>query len=166
MDHVDELIVGPAKEGDWDRLIDFLERGYEPTPEMCKVIVRVLRGDIPRKPRPKKGEQGYARDDVTDRDITIALFVEAQGKVRGRIKKAMDEYKVERDVVNRALKKYRGRFPVSFLQEPKRISIVGGLAHGRCVYCAPAAKELEKFRNATCPHCRCPRGFLAVPSSA
>jgi hypothetical protein len=162
MDQVDEMIVAPAENGNFDRLIEFLERGYEPTPQMCKVIARILRGEIPRKPRAEKDETGHARDDVTDRDIEIALFVESQGKVRGRIPKAMEEYTVERHIVDRALKKYRKRFPASFLQEPERISIVGGLAYGRCVYCPAAAHELQKFRTATCPHCNRPRGFFCT----
>lgn len=56
MDILDDLILGPAKHGHLDRLIEFLEGGHEPTVEMRKFIAKVLR-EVP-KSRLKKGSKG------------------------------------------------------------------------------------------------------------
>ena len=77
MDILDDLILGPAKHGHLDRLIEFLEGGHEPTVEMRKFIAKVLR-EVP-KSRLKKGSKGVERSDLTYRDMEIAVFVEVSG---------------------------------------------------------------------------------------
>jgi hypothetical protein len=179
MDHLDELTVGPALKGNFDNLIEYLECGHAPTPEMCKVFLKVLTGELKRT-RPKKGERGPVDLKARYRDIQIAAVIARElqnksgwGDIGRAQRKVANELELKINIVRKAWKEQRPFLPhdsrsgrilaTSLADEPHRIPLISGLAHGRCVYCPAATKELEQFQtefhDVTCPHCRQPRGF-------
>jgi hypothetical protein len=171
-----DVIVGRARQGDRDELIQYIREGHPLTKEMPKFIIEVLQISEGLRPKNEKNKQGIRRGEKRYRDMRIAAYVDAV--VRGdekletispdddqaqREKKAGDaaakEFKVDVRTVKRALEAQGGRWPHSLYLNPARATTVGALSHERCNYCPEAAAELKQFDDVVCPYCRLPRGF-------
>jgi hypothetical protein len=100
----DRFFLTPAvKDGDWQSLADYLERGFEVTPAIRKFLVRVLRDEVRRpKHRPRQGR-------TVAKQLPVAAFALAlkAGGARDYIEQTVDALGIEPEVVKRAVKSWR-----------------------------------------------------------
>jgi hypothetical protein len=93
-----------ARRGDWDALIDYLERGFEVTPAIREFLVAVLRDEAKR---PKRSRPHKARTLTAQLEPAALVFHLKNKGARDPIKQTAEKLGLEERAVHRAVAAHR-----------------------------------------------------------